>query len=399
MTTSDITLMSYNVLQPNSLQGWWVEKYYNPKESSAYWQWPYRKQLLQDQLLNSNADILALQEAAPDSFEEDFDFLHDQYDGLCHQKARICCATFWRKDRFTLVTEQHRDRCLITILKEKNGPLIAIANCHLSAGMKPRRRFQQIHAACDRLYKESLKAPIDLFVLAGDFNEQAEETGVWKLLSQGTVEADFREERYPEREITSRKKYQHVGIFVDCYEECREDTMWVRNAWQIIFDNGTWRASFLKALDSLYCCFGQGEYLSKHQVESWIIAINGDLRGSEYEKAMALTTDQGLSRADFIQIHQQEILEGKHWAVHHYLLRFDIVLEKPHPSLRSFCLDRIWMRSERYQCTKVYSPLSDVQQSRIQAGEFPPNAWHPSDHFPLMARFSLRGGQHSSEQD
>ena len=130
----DITLMSYNVLQPNSFRGWWVEKYYDPKESSEYWQWSHRKKLLREQLLASSADILALQEASLESFEDDFDFLHGQYDGICHQKARICCATFWLKDRFSLVSEQHRDRCLITILRSKEGGLIALANCHLSAG-------------------------------------------------------------------------------------------------------------------------------------------------------------------------------------------------------------------------------------------------------------------------
>lgn len=73
----DISIMSYNVLLPNSQDGWWLYKMYSqlvPVESTT---WNFRQRLLQDQIAVADADVVCLQEAAESSFESDFHFMKD----------------------------------------------------------------------------------------------------------------------------------------------------------------------------------------------------------------------------------------------------------------------------------------------------------------------------------
>ena len=126
------------------------------------------------------------------------------------------------------------------------------------------------------------------------------------------------------------------------------------------------------------------------QVERWIFDINQGLRGSEYSAAMEKLTDEGLSRSAFIEIYINEVLSGKHWAVYNDFVRKGISLSPPKPLIIKFALDQVWYRSHQYECSGVVPPMSVEVQAKIESGDFVPNAWHPSDHFPLMVRFSPR---------
>ncbi|CAN0318508.1 unnamed protein product, partial [Laminaria digitata] len=148
----------------------------------------------------------------------------------------------------------------------KKGPrLIAVVNCHLTGGPAPERRMRQVFDGLDAARKEATRflaaeiaataaaavageggkgkgfkkgkkgggggaggsgaKPVGTsvpVVVCGDFNSNGR-TAVWELLTQGVVEAPYRERGYPETAITSKDKRQAFGAFGDVYEEAYSD--------------------------------------------------------------------------------------------------------------------------------------------------------------------------------
>ena len=386
----DITLMSYNILLPNAAAGWWVYKYYAP-EQQEYSTWEYRKQLFVSQFAH-NTDLICLQECAEESYREDLDFLLDRYDLLCHKRANIAMVTGWKREKFSLIAEHHENRCLVSVLREVSGLHIAVVNCHLSAGRHPRERFQQLHQALDRVRKEKNKQPLDLIILAGDCNASPNGTAVQRFLEDGVIETRFREDRYPHVQITSTDKEHSLGRFVDCYREIRDGaSMWARNSTVLMVDEkGRWQRRFIEAMEELFSIYTQSSHMSVEEMERWIVECNQGLRGSEYRNALERMTEKGLSKEDFIEIHKTEVLEGKQWAVYNFLAQHNIALGVPKPLIGKYQLDQVWLRSSVYECTGVVPPISMENKQKMEQGDFPPNKWHPSDHFPLYVRFSKR---------
>lgn len=100
-----------------------------------------------------DADVVCLQEVAPESFEDDFQFMQGLgYDGVeLYRKGRFRPATFWKKSKCHLVAPAvHKDRSLLTAFRivengEKNeNPPWYVLNCHLQAGKEGKRRVRQI---------------------------------------------------------------------------------------------------------------------------------------------------------------------------------------------------------------------------------------------------------------
>ena len=88
------SLISLNVLLPNSIDGWWLYKYYPPGVPDAAMAWPARAALLESFLLRADPDIVCLQECAAESFESDFSFLHRAgYNAALYGKGRMRPAT------------------------------------------------------------------------------------------------------------------------------------------------------------------------------------------------------------------------------------------------------------------------------------------------------------------
>jgi hypothetical protein len=201
-----VSVLSYNVLIPNSGDGWWCYKYYGahtPHEATC---WAARSALLREQLLLANADIVMLQETAPESFASDWAFLTEEgeYDCTMHCKGRMRPATFWKRSKFALCKVDgtvcaplpvpvgaagnrigagatnpasaaaafppptdtkggagaiHGDRTLTTILRRlaedgtpaQPSPLLAI-NCHLSAGPEVSERTPLLVCVCHHVY-------------------------------------------------------------------------------------------------------------------------------------------------------------------------------------------------------------------------------------------------------
>ena len=177
-----LSVLSYNVLLPNSADGWWTYKMYMPPlpdELQYASSWDYRRDLLKKRIQLIDADVVCLQEVSPKSFEMDFEFMKDLgYDEHeLFKKGRFRPATFWKSSQCKLVMPAvHKDRCLLTAF-EMNQPQIDndnndndngnndqqegkkkqqqtaaknnwyVCNCHLQAGKQGGRRVRQINEA------------------------------------------------------------------------------------------------------------------------------------------------------------------------------------------------------------------------------------------------------------
>lgn len=366
-------------------------KYYHPDTPIEERTWAARKKLLVQQI-PTTVDLCTFQECALATYETDLDFLTDTHTLLCHKRARIAMVTAWKTNRFELLADYHLNRTLVSVLRESTGVLVCVVNCHLSAGRHPKERFQQIVKAMQQVEKLKNRFQFDLIVFSGDFNSSSEGTAVLRYLEDGFVEPRFREAYYPRTEITSKIKEHRVGRFEEVYRHVTDaTTMWVRNSGACMIHQKKRRPlkSFLDALDRLFDGYSaSGEQLNLEEVEQWIRDINGDLRGSEYRKALELMEDGTLTREAFLELYLAEVNAGKHWAVFNDLLRKGIDLPKPRPYVARYALDQIWIRSNKYECSGVVPPISQQAKERIEKGDFPPNSWHPSDHFPLLVRLS-----------
>ena len=98
--------------------------------------------------IDIDADVVCLQEVAPASFEQDFEFMEQLgYDGVeLFRKGRFRPATFWKTSKCQLVNAVHKDRTLLTAfsVKEKENHW-HVLNCHLQAGKMGQRRVRQIN--------------------------------------------------------------------------------------------------------------------------------------------------------------------------------------------------------------------------------------------------------------
>jgi mRNA deadenylase 3'-5' endonuclease subunit Ccr4 len=254
------SLLSWNILLPNSKDNWWCHKQYSSNTPMSARQWPHRHSLIKDRILQSNADIVCIQEADGETFDQDFQFMKIAgYDHVLHRKFRFRCATFYKRDQFTLENEAHKDRALVTALRSKcsgdvdkdtvqqetEDNILHIINCHLSGGAAPEQRLRQVHDALDQIrkwnnaiqlehtkYKKQVKRQAKNIartqrtmneyedcgiIVCGDFNSDGN-TAVRKLLVDGHVDSDWYEPQYPTLQLTSKRKEQKLGTFIDAAE-------------------------------------------------------------------------------------------------------------------------------------------------------------------------------------
>ena len=122
--------------------------------------------------------------------------------------------------------------------------------------------------------------------------------------------------------------------------------------------------------------------------------------GSEFRAAEALLQAkaeagevESLTYADFRSIYAEEMSQGKWWGVEHDLAAVNgtgLAVPGEDPFTARF--DYMYFTVGPLACTHVRAPLSDEQQHKLHADPHSnlPNAWHPSDHLPLLASFALR---------
>jgi len=408
--------MSYNVLLPNSQDGWWIYKYY--REQGDHTVWSARQELLRRQFQEVSPDILCLQEVSDQSFQDDFGFVSADlgYEGLIHEKTgRMRPATFWKRDLWQQVGALHKDRTLTVALRRRGGhfdgrTLLAM-NGHLSAGWNADRRLRQVQDALDAAAKEckrlGLEASSTPVVFCGDCNSQGA-TAVRELLTRGTVGPDFREEGDPTersqagKQVTSKVRSQAISIFGDAADEAFGGTppatiLAANIDSKMLQSDGTPTPALVDAVHSAFKRYSSnGEVMNKDDIEKWLVAINGKVgRGSEYRFAMDVLEKAGkddMSAEDFLRLYVEELHEGKFWGVEHDLQALcgkGLAVPEEGPCQLRF--DYVYYSRSALRLLGVREPLAEAQRRRVfgPPWEILPNAWHPSDHLPVIAAFSL----------
>eukprot|EP00440_Ansanella_granifera_P046554 gb/GFBE01050418.1/.p1 GENE.gb/GFBE01050418.1/~~gb/GFBE01050418.1/.p1 ORF type:complete len:411 (+),score=91.14 gb/GFBE01050418.1/:1-1233(+) len=410
--------MSYNVLLPNSKDGWWIYKYYRDP-SEAHTSWPARQALLKKQILAANPDMVCLQETSDLSFDEDFDFLRQAgYEALLHSKTgRMRPATFWRAASWESVVAQHKDRTLVVGLKKLQEPgagnMVFVVNVHLSAGPNADRRLRQVHEAVETVGKEAKKLNLDPskvgVVVCGDFNSQGI-SGCRELLLKGEVGPDFRESGDPTekgqegKQITSKVKKHALGLFQDAADAAfgskAPATILATNIdSKMVSQDGTITPELERAVDAAFdkCCSDGSSKMTNADVERYLRRVNRELgRGSEYrfcEAVFERSGERAMTRADFQALFASEVAEGKFWGVEHDLRELTgsgmAKVEEGPCELR---FDYIYFTPGSLKLIGVQEPLTKEQKQSVWGApwEVLPNAWHPSDHLPVTASFEFQ---------
>lgn len=396
-------VLSYNVLLPNGAgNGWWVGKYYEPSVPQEHRAWPHRQALLRRELLGAAADILCLQETTPETFAQDWSFLNDAgYDHALHRKDELRCATFWRRDRWSLLEPpRHQDRTLLTALGSLHGSrYVVVANVHLKAGAEPARRLRQVAEALEQIEKRGVARgarPEEIpVVLCGDFNCDVHRSAAGRLLRQEEVTPDFREESFPDLELTRRPRKTRLGPFRDVYREAFGEvsppTLLLPDRRSFFFsaDDGL-SPAYRAAVRALFLRFAQGRpSLDRSAVDAWIATINGEARrGSEWDKAERLLAErgeEGLREEELQAIYEAELREGKPWGVIHDLIRCGALTEAPPARVQALRFDQIHVAGP-LEVAAVRRPESEGWfRQRIERGATLPDGDHPSDHLPVGA--------------
>jgi endonuclease/exonuclease/phosphatase family metal-dependent hydrolase len=426
-----LSILSYNILLPNSVDAWWTYKMYSPPlsvENREISSWTYRRNLLQDRIGQINADVVCLQEVSPESFEDDFSFMADLGYDECElfRKGRFRPATFWKGSKCTLVTPAaHKDRTLLTAFRCKvddqevhdKSPIWFVLNCHLQAGREGQRRVRQVIEGTKAIVTmaKKLKVPNPtsqaLVIICGDFNGGSE-CGAVRLLEDGTIDTNFREDG--DQIVMNAKQLAFVPPLLDAMtflDRTPPPTMVVTELIsQLVQDgNNGYEDPKLSSMvrDRLTRIFYARASLrdqdkvimSRKDVEEWLIQINGSIgRGDEFREAarqmgwqpslqkdvivsndekqqITLPTDGVLDLEGFIAVYQNELSRGKFWGISHDLA----ILGEPLEDLGLFAA-----RYDRMYCSASLQPISIL--------DFPcqkpcPNSEEPSDHLPVTACF------------
>lgn len=390
----DFTLLTFNVLMPNGVRGWWIEKMYRPETPPAHRAWPHRQRQLAQILLAQRPDIVCLQEMCPDSFEDDTRFLREAgYDSLLHKKFHLRVATFWRPERFVYHSAHHLDRVLATTFLAGSRPL-HIVNCHLTTGAHPDKRLRQVHDALQRLVKGGA-APGDAVIVCGDLNAPAP-CAVHHLLATGAVGPDFRSYLRPDAPLTSRIRSHPFGEMRDAYVDACGSAVPPSfiaprlHSWMCRSDGGPSDA-LLASLREMYTRLLP---LDQAGIDRWLSTINGaPHRGSEYDEVQQILATQGseiLSWPQFLGIYRNCLEAGKYWSIDYDLHAYGI--QRPSPPSPPFeaRLDYVF-HSPALGVVAVQEPWSaELRDAVRKEGRALPTAEHPSDHLPLAAAFRWR---------
>lgn len=414
-STSSLSVLSYNVLLPNSQDGWWNYKMYNNHSAdlNVISSWDYRKRLLKDRIQLINPDIVCMQEVSPISFEDDFAFMKEElgYDGNeMFKRGRFRPATFWKSS------------------KCKNHPeynqVWHFLNCHLQAGPEGKRRLRQIDEgvkACVNLSKklkeEDHKNP--LLIVCGDFNGGSE-CGAVQFLETGSIGPSFIEDGGA---ITSKDKKcpldKPLFDITHAVDRPPPPTLVVAelisqmvSSGQSAYEEPTLSDDMVSRLTKIYAKYAtknddlsmgiNGRVMDVNDVQKWLVDINKHVgRGSEFRSAakemgyvepetnddenseqgeqrkITLPVDGILSLAGFLNVYQAELRAGKFWGISYDLK----VMGEPLPDKGIF-----EARYDRMYCSSTLKVAAILDTLSLVPC---PNEVEPSDHLPVAATFEI----------
>jgi hypothetical protein len=423
-----LSVLSYNVLLPNSQDGWWNYKMYNPplieEKDWHLSSWDYRRDLLKERIQTIDADVVCFQEVAPESFQNDFAFMKTLgYDGLeLYKKGRFRPATFWKTSHCTLTsTAVHKDRSLLTAFELKDfgddPQYWFVANVHLQAGKNGPRRLRQINEAVTgtmtlaRKMKQPQPEEKIRLIVCGDMNG-GQECGAVHFLEQGFVDETFLEDN--EQVSSGRKNLPLSKPMIDvsaCVERVDGDgsppTLVVAELMSSMWEEAThpkqavMSKDMLERLERIYkrIATGSGGVMTRDDVEKWLIKINHKLgRGDEYRNAAlemgwsdpnpddpleirkmrVVLPDRGiLTLEGFQNVYRKELDAGKFWGIAHDMA----ILGDPMPDKGLFTA-----RYDRMYCSTALQPIAVLDT--ISSAPCP-NRKEPSDHLPIAASFQI----------
>lgn len=424
-----LSVLSYNVLLPNSVDGWWNFKMYNPPlVEEKDWHissWDYRRGLLKERIQKVDADVVCFQEIAPESFQDDFSFMFDLgYDGVeLYKKGRFRPATFWKTSHCTLASPAvHKDRSLLTAFDLNDFATDSqpwyVANVHLQAGKNGPRRVRQINDAIKGVLTlaRKLKDPEPekniRLIVCGDMNG-GQECGAVHYLEKGFVDEHFLEDN--EQVSSGRKDLPLAQPMIDAADFAeRSDgsgcppTMVVAELMSSLmqdatYDTPTMSQDMLDRLERIYNRLATGDdgVMTRQDVEQWLIKINHELgRGDEYRNAalemgwvdpnpdddetwdvkkrrIELPAEGILTLEGFQNVYRKELEGGKFWGIAHDMA----VLADPLPDEGLFTA-----RYDRMYCSCALQPTAVLDTTATKPC---PSNEEPSDHLPIAASFQL----------
>ena len=437
-----LSICSWNVLLPNSVDGWWNYKMYHPPLDTStkhVGEWEHRSEIIRKRLELINADVVCLQEVSPKSFEEDFAFMADlDYDGVeLFRKGRFRPATFWRKSVVDLAAPPvHKDRTLLTTFRhvnaaegdaEEEAHNFHVLNCHLQAGKNGGRRVRQVHegvgASVKLARKLKEKDPTSpLLIVCGDFNG-GPECGAVRYLEDGSIGPELMEDG---ESVTSKeKKISTSAPLMDVAASLEREappTLVVPELISLMIEGATedayrvdteLSADVLERLERAYYSYathedGGQKVMGVSDVEKWLTDINGQVgRGSEFRRAAREMgyvdppeveessesggENQKPAEKPRITIPEDSILSlegfqrvylGECREGKFWGIAYDLsVMGQPLPDAGTFSarFDRLYC-SQALRPTAVLDTISEVAC---------PNLSEPSDHLPVCARLEI----------
>ncbi|GMI17051.1 hypothetical protein TrLO_g9626 [Triparma laevis f. longispina] len=423
--TKSIKIMSWNILLPNSDDGWWTFKNYCPETPQSCREWPYRQAKIQEVCETEAASIICFQEAGERSYVTDFAFLEGDggYVYEVADKGRMRCMTFYKDDEYEKLFSVNKDRCLIMALKHKElSEVIWIINCHLQAGnTNGQRRLRQLHDSLETVRKKAkaLNLSEKRCIVCGDFNSDNEGSATQKLLKDGIMEAGFIENGVV---ISNKNKKQTVGKFLDSYVLAYGDTepppTLVAPKLIEYFVAGVEEGQegllltheLVTVLTEVFKFYAASEELVKAEVDVFLTDINlSTERGSEMRFAYKILEEKGsMSVSDFIDLYRAEIKGGKFWGVAHDLVifaeKFGIEKELLDTVLPQFYHRKVAFDVEAVKDKDLFKARFDYvfhTQDSLEllgvrgleegsGGKPMPNRIDPSDHHYLVGEFEIK---------
>jgi endonuclease/exonuclease/phosphatase family metal-dependent hydrolase len=433
--SDQLSVLSYNVLLPNSSDGWWNYKMYshsNSLEIDKISTWDYRRELIKNKIKTIDPDVVCVQEVSPVSFEEDFAFMEELgYDGVeMFKRGRFRPATFWRSSKCKLAHPPvHKDRTLLTAFHldlpddhQHKHQVWHVLNCHLQAGPQGPRRVRQIDEGVSASFKLAKKLKekdprSPLLVVCGDFNGSSE-CGAVRYLEDGSVDSTFIEDGEPvasrEKKCPLNKPMLDVISMVDRPEPptlvvAELISQMVKDS-SSAYEEPEFNDDMISRLTTCYVKYAtqsdsdeigvDGKVMCRKDVEKWLLDINKALgRGSEFRCAakemgwteppqeegtdkkdrppIVLPEDGILTLTGFLNVYTGELRGGKFWGI-----AYDCkVMGVPLPDKGCF-----EARFDRMYCSDRLVPSAIVDTiSTVPC----PNENEPSDHLPVAASFAI----------
>lgn len=194
-----IQVFSWNILADKYLKSSRTSSLYSHCNKKSL-EWKFRLRLISRNIIQSESDIICLQEVEREAFDL---FLKPLLFGLGYEGQLHCSimknnelpgvATFYRTSKFNNVEFITSFRALITVLtvrKGKEKQRVGVVNCHLEANpSKSTERLNQLKSCVKKLKKQKGL----YYVVVGDFNSNLDNSGRSKELSKLVEKEGFKD--------------------------------------------------------------------------------------------------------------------------------------------------------------------------------------------------------------